>query len=76
MAGLLLLPIFAGIAAPPAFAVLVGYAAGSLFVEYVILTMFAGAGVAVYFLLIGRQGRMLARRELDILEIVTGRDDD
>jgi len=76
MAGLLLLPVFAVIAAPPVFAVLVGYAAKSLLVEYVILTLFAGAGVAVYFLLIGRQGRMLARRELDILEVVTGRDDD
>lgn len=76
VAGLLLLPVFAGIAVPPALAVLAGYAAGSLLVEYVILASFAGAGVAVYFLLLGRQGNMLARRELDILEVVTGRGDD
>ncbi|MGI9105465.1 MAG: hypothetical protein ACR2G4_04365 [Pyrinomonadaceae bacterium] len=76
VAGLLLLPVFIGIAAPPALAVLAGYAAKSLFVEYVILALFAGAGVVVYFLFIERQGRMLVRRELDILEIVAGRDDD
>ncbi|HEX8634777.1 MAG TPA: hypothetical protein VF703_11570 [Pyrinomonadaceae bacterium] len=76
VSGLLLLPIFLGVAAAPALAVLGGYAAQSLLIEYVILAAFAVAGVAAYLLLLGRQGRLLARRELDILEAVTGRDDD
>ncbi|HEV7903504.1 MAG TPA: hypothetical protein VGO96_06650 [Pyrinomonadaceae bacterium] len=76
VAGLLLLPVFLCIAAAPALAVLGGYAAESLPVEYVILAAFAIAGVAVYFLSLKAQGRWLARRELDILEAVTGRGDD
>jgi hypothetical protein len=76
MAGLLLLPVFLCIAAAPALAVLAGYAAQSLTVEYAILAAFAGAGVAVYFLSLKAQGRLLARRELDILETVTGRGND
>ena len=76
VAGLLLLPVFLCIAAAPALAVLGGYAAESLLVEYVILAAFASAGVAVYFLTLKAQGRSLARRELDILEAVTGRGND
>jgi hypothetical protein len=74
--GLLLLPIFLCIAAVPALAVLAGYAAQSLLIEYAILAASAVAGVAVYFLSLARQGRRLAERELDILEAVTGRGDD
>lgn len=76
VAGLLLLPIFIAIAAAPAVAVFAGYRAQSLLVEYVILATFAVGGAAVYFMLLGRQGRSLARRELDILEAVTGRGND
>lgn len=76
VAGLLLLPVFLGIALPPALAVLGGYAAQSLMVEYAILAAFAVGGVAVYFLSLKAQGRHLARRELDILEAVTGRGND
>ncbi len=76
VAGLLLLPVFIAIAAAPAVAVFAGYRAQSLLVEYVILAAFAVAGVAIYFWLLGRQGRLLAERELDILEAVTGRGDD
>jgi hypothetical protein len=75
VAGLLLLPVFLCIAAAPALAVLGGYAAESLLVEYVILAAFAIAVVAVYFLTLKAQGRSLAKRELDILEAVTGRGD-
>jgi len=75
MAGLLLLPIFLMIAVAPAAAVLGGYAAQSLVIEYVILAAFAAASVVVYLLSLTRQGRLLAERELDILEAVTGRDD-
>ncbi|HEY0084157.1 MAG TPA: hypothetical protein VGB61_15365, partial [Pyrinomonadaceae bacterium] len=76
VAGLLLLPVFLCIAAAPALAVVGGYAARSLWVEYVILAAFAVAGLAVYLLSLARQGRLLAQRELDILEAVTGRGDD
>jgi hypothetical protein len=76
VSGLLLLPIFLCIAVAPALAVVGGYAAESLLVEYVILAAFAAASVVVYFLSLGRQGRLLAERELDILEAVTGRGDD
>jgi hypothetical protein len=76
VAGLLLLPVFLCIAAAPALAVLAGYVAESLLLEYVILAGFAIAVVAVYFLTLKAQGRWLARRELDILEAVTGRGDD
>lgn len=76
VAGLLLLPVFFCIAVPPALAVLAGYAAQSLPVEYAILAAFAIAAVAVYFLSLKAQGRWLARRELDILEAVTGRGND
>ncbi|HEY9401046.1 MAG TPA: hypothetical protein VIQ24_00030 [Pyrinomonadaceae bacterium] len=76
MAGLLLLPVFLCISAAPALAVLGGYIAQSLLIEYVILAAFAAASVVVYLLSLTRQGRLLAERELDILEAVTGRDDD
>lgn len=76
VAGLALVPIFFAALAPPALAVAAGWYAQSLLVEYVILASFACAAVAVYFLMIGSQARTLARRELDILEAVTGRDED
>ena len=76
VAGLLLLPVFLCIAALPALAVFAGYAAESLLVEYAILAACALAAVAVYLLSLKRQGRLLAERELDILEAVTGRDGD
>ncbi|HEX8128458.1 MAG TPA: hypothetical protein VF527_05100 [Pyrinomonadaceae bacterium] len=76
VAGLLLLPVFLCIAVAPALAVLGGYAAQSLLIEYAILAAFAVAGVAVYLLSLARQGRLFAEREIDILEAVTGRGDD
>ena len=76
MAGLLLLPIFVGVAALPALAVLGGYLARSTKVVYVILAAFAASGVASYMFLINWQGRIFARRELEILEAVAGRGDD
>jgi len=76
MAGLLLLPIFVCVAALPALAVLGGYLARSTKVVYVILAAFAASGVASYMFLINWQGRIFARRELEILEAVAGRGDD
>jgi hypothetical protein len=76
VAGLLLLPFFLFLLVPPAVAVLAAYAARSLAVKYVILALFATSSLALYVLLIGRQGRMLARREIEIMEAVTGRGGD
>ena len=75
MAGLLLLPFFLATVAAPALAVLGGWYAQSLFVEYVILAAFALMAVVGYFLLLSPQGRAVERRELDILEAVARRDE-
>lgn len=74
VAGLLLLPFFLALLVPPAAAILVSWAARSLAVKYVILAAFAALSVTLYLLLVRRQGRALERRELEILEAVTGRD--
>ncbi|MBA3441446.1 MAG: hypothetical protein H0T92_16430, partial [Pyrinomonadaceae bacterium] len=76
VAGVLLILICIGAALPPAAAVAAGYFARSLILEYVILTTLAGVGLGLYLLLIEKQGQVLAKRELDILEAVSGRSDD
>lgn len=76
MTGLLLLPVLVALVVPPALSVWAGYRTQSRVIVYAILAAFAAAAVASYILLINFQGRALARRELDILETVTGRDDD
>lgn len=75
MAGLLMLPVMVGVAAPPALAVLAGWAAGSAWVGYAILAATAAASVAIYALSLGAQGRRLERRELEVLEAVARRDE-
>ncbi len=76
VAGLLLLPFFLLLLVPPAIAVLFAYLAQSLAVKYVILAAFAFISLALYALLIGQQGRTLERREIEIMEAVTGRGSD
>jgi predicted permease len=73
IAGLLLVPFFFALLLPPALAVLGAHLAGSRAVKYAILAAFAILSVVTYALLLALQGRTLARRELDILEAVTGR---
>ena len=73
VAGLLLVPFFLALLGAPWLAVLGAHLAGSLAVKYAILAAFAILSVATYVLLLAPQGRQLARRELDILEAVTGR---
>jgi ABC-2 type transport system permease protein len=73
VAGLLLVPFFLILLAPPAVAVAAAHFAGSLAAKYVILAAFAGLSVALYLLLLPLQARALERRELEILEAVTGR---
>jgi hypothetical protein len=73
VAGLLLVPIFFVLLLPPAAAVAAAHFAASLAVKYVILAAFALLSVGLYALVLPLQGRQLERRELEILEAVTGR---
>ncbi|HYG79683.1 MAG TPA: hypothetical protein VD861_04810, partial [Pyrinomonadaceae bacterium] len=74
VAGLLLVPVFFLLLVPPAAAVLAGHFAGSHAVKYVILAAFALVSALFYALVLPLQGRRLERRELEVLEAVTGRD--
>ena len=76
VAGLLILPLTLLLAAPPAAASLAGWAAGSAALRYVILALFALASLALYSVSVGRQARRYSEREVEIMEAVTGRDDD
>jgi hypothetical protein len=76
VAGFLFVPFFFAMMVPPAAAVFAGHVAASHAVKYAILAAFAAAGWGLYLLLIGSQGRSLERRELEILDAVTGRGDD
>jgi ABC-2 type transport system permease protein len=73
VAGLLLLPLFFVLLLPPAVAVAAAHFAGSYVVKYVILAVFALLSVGLYALVLPLQGRSLERRELEVLEAVTGR---
>ena len=73
VAGLLLVPVFFLLLVPPAVAVAAAHFAESHVVRYVILAAFALLSVGLYALLLPRQGRRLERRELEVLEAVTGR---
>ncbi|MCA1636167.1 MAG: hypothetical protein LC802_21370, partial [Acidobacteria bacterium] len=73
LAGFLLIPFFLLLLVPPALSVLAAHFARSLTVKYVILAAFAALSVGLYLALIAPQGRALERRELEILEAVTGR---
>jgi hypothetical protein len=73
VAGLLLVPLFFLLLVPPAAAIAAAHFAASGVVKYVILAAFALLSVGLYALMLPRQGRQLERRELDILEAVTGR---
>lgn len=74
VAGLMLVPVFFLLLVPPALAIAAGHFAESHAVKYVILAAFALASVGFYALVLPLQGRQLERRELAILEAVTGRD--
>lgn len=76
VAGLLLFPFFLVLLIPPAAAIAAAHFAGSLAAKYVILAAFAAISVALYLLLLPAQARALERRELEILEAVTGRGGD
>lgn len=73
VAGLLLVFVFLLLLLPPAAAVAAAHFAQSHAVKYVILAAFALLSAGLYALLLPVQARALGRRELDILEAVTGR---
>jgi hypothetical protein len=75
VAGFLFIPILLLLAIPPVLATLAGYFAQSSFVKYATLLAFAGMAVVFYLWLINAQGRLLAEREIDILEAVSGRNE-
>jgi hypothetical protein len=73
VAGLLLVPLFFLLLVPPAASVAAAYFAASHVVKYVILAAFALLSFGFYALVVPLQGRSLERRELEILEAVTGK---
>src|SRR5215207_4808056 len=76
VAGLLLVPLFFLLLLPPAASVAAAHFAASHAVKYVILAAFALVSVGLYALVLPRQGRQLERRELEVLEAVTGGGED
>jgi hypothetical protein len=71
--GILLIPFFIVLMIPPALSVLAAQLTQSFLVKYVILAAFALLSIALYALVVPVQGRWFERRELTILEAVTGR---
>jgi hypothetical protein len=76
VAGLLLIPMIVVLGAPPFLAALAGYFSRNVYVSYATLALFALVAVAVYAIAINVQGRMLARREIEILETVREQSDE
>jgi hypothetical protein len=70
VAGILLIPMMIVLAMPPLLATLVGYFSRSLFYEYLTLTILVLISLTLYFLILNVHGRSLARREIEILEVV------
>jgi hypothetical protein len=73
--GLLILPILLAMGAIAVAPVLAAYMTGSLVVKYVTLGVLSVVAVALYLTLLPLQGRALAKRERDILEAVSGKDE-
>lgn len=71
VAGFLLIPMLLALMMPPLLSVAVGYFTQSLMVKYATLALFAGVALVLYYLLINYQGRLLARSEVAILEVVS-----
>lgn len=76
VAGLLLIPMIVVLASPPLLAALVGYLTRSVYLSYAALAFFALLSLAVYAVAVNFQGRLLARREIEILETVREQSDE
>jgi hypothetical protein len=70
VAGLLLIPMVVVLGTPPAVATMVGFFTRSLLYEYLTLLVLTLLALGLYFLNLNFQGRSLAKREIDILEVV------
>jgi hypothetical protein len=70
VAGLFLIPQVALLMSFPVLATLIGYSTSNLLNEYIALAIFSLLAVAFYSIMINQQGKLLARRELEILEAV------
>ena len=70
VAGVLLIPMIVVLGAPTFLAAVAGYLSRSVYVSYATLALFAFISVGVYAIVIKAQGRDLARREIEILEVV------
>ena len=68
--GLFLIPQVLLLMTPPAAATLIGYWTSSLFNEYVALAFFTLIALGVYAIMINWYGRLLAQREIEILDSV------
>jgi hypothetical protein len=70
VAGLFLIPLVILMMIPPALATLIGYSTSSLFNEYAVLALFTIFSLAFYSLIINWHGKLLAKREIEILDAV------
>lgn len=70
VAGLLLIPMIVVLAAPPFVAAFTGYMSRNVYVSYATMAVFALISMAIYAIAVNFQGRMLAAREIEILETV------
>ncbi len=70
VAGLLIIPMVIVLAMPPLFATMVGYFSENRLNEYLTLTGFLLLSLGFYWLVLNVHGRTLAKREVEILEVV------
>src|SRR6185295_11073626 len=70
VAGLFLIPQVVLLMIPPALATLIGYSTSSLFNEYIALAAFTLVALGFYSIMINWHGKLLARREIEILDAV------
>jgi hypothetical protein len=68
--GLLLIPMILLLSVPPLAAVAAGYVSQSLLIEYATLSILAALAIGLYALVLGSQGDLLQRREVEVLEAV------
>jgi len=70
MAGILLIPLIVLLSLPPLLATLVGYLTQSMLNQYLTLLILALASLGLYVAIINFHGRALAKREIEILDVV------
>jgi len=70
VAGLFLIPQVVLLMVPPALATLIGYSTSSLFNEYLALAAFTLISAGLYATMINWHGKLLARHEIEILDVV------